>query len=83
MQTAAHLGDFDDTKTCRSCTFGEVAFRAEAGSGDESDFVSEVTMLVFTREDRVLLSATDDQPGNDVSNVHEWVQIRSRGNSLR
>ena len=71
MQTAPHLGDLDDTESGCPGTFGETALWTERRPGDESDFVSEFAMLVFTRKDRVLLSAADDQPGNDVSNVHE------------
>lgn len=48
----------------------EAPFRSQAGAGDQRDLVAVVAMLVLDGQQRVFLCSADDQPRDEMDDVH-------------
>src|SRR5207249_3126878 len=64
-----HLRHFDDAISAGMRPLHEGAFGPDRGASDERDVVP-ARVLALDGEQRVLLSATDDEAGDDVGDAH-------------
>ncbi len=53
-----------------SSSFFQTSFWPKARPGDERHLVAVVAMLIFDGEQRVFLCSADDQPRNEVDDIH-------------
>lgn len=69
VDCAAEFGDFDVAVSGGFGALDEASFGTGGGSGEECDLVA-AGVQAFAGEQRVFLGATDDEPGDDVGDMH-------------